>query len=132
MALCKGGLDAIRKLWKEIDTPLESIIDTVIDFTGKLKSLEANPEVAAIVALIPAGSAIETWANKAMDEIVTVGTDIKSVAEKISTWLADKSELETNGNIFKLASTMTAVADSSRKEEHFYDSAIQLHVITNK
>ena len=43
MAFCTGGLAVIRKLYNEIDEPLEKAMDDVISFTGKIKEFEGNP-----------------------------------------------------------------------------------------
>jgi hypothetical protein len=132
MPICKNGLEAVRKLWKGIDDTLETVIDEVIDITGKIKAIEGNPTVEFIISLIPQGSEIEAWANAAIDKIIVVSGEVKTVAEKITAWLDGKTELEKNADLLKLASTMTAVAHGNKQPEHFYDSAVQLHIITNR
>lgn len=133
MAFCTGGLTIIRKLYNEIDGPLEKAMDDVISFTGTIKKIEGNATIEAIVTAIPEGTKVQDWLNEAMDKIVVpVAGAVKSGVEKLGEWLNGKSELEKNGNLLKLASTMTAVADENKQPEHFYDSAVQLHIISNK
>jgi hypothetical protein len=136
MALCKNGLSAVRDIWNKITPELEHIVEEVTTYTQKIKALEANPGVEAIVAIFPGGAAAEMWFNNAMDEIVKVADTAKTVAEKISEWLNGKTELEANGNLFKLASVALKHADviagNVAESESFYDSAVQLHVMVNK
>ena len=133
MAFCTGGLAVIRKLYNEIDEPLEKAMDDVISFTGKIKEFEGNPTIEAIVTAIPNGTKVQDWLNEAMDKIIVpVAGILKSGVEKLGEWLNGKSDLEKNADLLKLASTMTAVADGNKQQEHFYDSAVQLHIISNK
>jgi hypothetical protein len=133
MAFCTGGLAIVRKLYNEISEPLEKAMDEIIDFTGIIKKLEGNPTIEAIVTAIPEGSKVQDWLNEAMDKIIIPVTGVvKSGVEKLGEWLENKSELEKNADLLKLASTMTSAADSNTQAEHFYDSAVQLHIISNK
>lgn len=136
MAFCKGGLAAVRNIVKHIDDVLEKVIEEITIVTGKIKALEANPTVEAIIAFIPGGSAIEGFINKGIDELTGVVDDAKSVADKILEWLgAFKTESEKNAGVFKLASLAAKAADSkpaADKTESFYDSAVQLHIMSVK
>lgn len=137
MAFCKGAMHAIRKIWDSITPVLEDIIEEITKYTKLIKDLEQSPAVEAIVKLIPAGSKIEGWLNTALDEINGAAQEGKTLAEKISEWLAEAdTEPARNAKVFKLASVATKAADietgEAAKPESFYDSAVQLHVIVDK
>lgn len=136
MAFCKGGLAAVRNIVHHIDDDLEIVIEKVTDVTGKIKAIEQNAIVSDLIALIPNGSEIEGWLNTAIDTITGVAQETKTVADKIAAWLNTlATEPAKNAGIFKLASLAVKAADinpSTEKTESFYDSAVQLHVMTNK
>lgn len=136
MAFCKGGLAAVRNIVHHITDELEKVIDEITTITGYIKALEQSPAVAVIVALIPAGSAIEGWLNTALDELANVTGTAMTFAEKLQTWLDTEPETPArNMQVWKLASLATKAADKKPepvKTESFYDSAIQLHIMSNK
>lgn len=136
MALCEGGLAKIRDLWHHVTPELTDIITKTTEVTGKIKALEANPTVDAIVKVIPYGTEVEGWLNKGIDAVVKIEQGAKNLAEKISAWLDGKTELESNGNLLKLANATTqaghAETGQAVQHESFYDSAIQLHIIATK
>lgn len=128
MAFCEGGLAIVRKLYNEIDGPLEKAMDDVIGFTGIIKKLEGDPTIEAIVTAIPEATKVQDWLNEAMDKIIIpVAGVVKSGVEKLGEWLNGKSELEKNADLLKLASTMTGVADANKQDEHFYDLSL-IHI----
>jgi len=135
MAFCSGGLAAIRKIWNNISPELETIVEDVTAITGKIKALETNPTVEAIVAIIPAGSVIEAGLNKAIDLITGAIAVEQNVAQKITDWLNGKTTLQANADLLKLASTTVAQLDPApdpNKTESTYDSIVQLRVIVDK
>ena len=136
MAFCKGVMHTIRQIWDKITPELETIIETVTKYTQLIKDLEKTATVETIMALFPAGAAVEAWLNAAFDELNGVTDTVKSLAEKIKEWLdAQDSTSAVNAGVFKIASLATKAADTipdAAKTESFYDSAVQLHVMVNK
>jgi len=136
MAFCKGGLAAVRNIVHHIDDVLEKVIDEITVITGKIKALEANPDVQAIIDMIPGGSMAEKWFNAAIDELTGIDSGIKTVAEKIVEWFDSLATVaEKNAGVFKLASLAIKAADTKpapEKTEAFYDSCVQLHVMSTK
>lgn len=153
---CKGFVSAIRKFWNEITPELQIVINDVTAVTQKIKDLEGDATVEAIVAIIPGGSAVEAWINTALGAITGVTTEVSAVAAAITAWLngASLTTVIETGNVaatipvitkpakdmmvFKLASQAVKAADISagtanaNKGDSFYDSAIQTHVIINQ
>ncbi|MEO7048952.1 MAG: hypothetical protein ABI091_26855 [Ferruginibacter sp.] len=136
MAICKGGLSVVRNLVKHITTILEDIVTEITVITGKIKDLEASPAVESIIAIIPGGSVAEAWFNAAIDELTGIANEGKTLAEKIQSWLDTLPTASAkNAGVFKLASLATKAADTvpdSTKTESFYDSAVQLHIMSEK
>ena len=135
MSLCKSGLAAIRKFYDHVTPELEAIVNDITTITGKIKALETDPTVEAIVAIIPAGSTYEAAFNKALDLIDLTANTTKTVAEKIGAWLAAKTPLEINADLLKLASVATSVADTVKdpiKTESFFDTLVQNSIISLK
>jgi hypothetical protein len=136
MALCTGAMSAIRKLWFAISPALESIIANITKYTGLIKALETNLTVIAIVAIVPRGSEIEATLNRALDTITGVVNVVDSFAVKLNKWLAGKTQINVNSDLFKLASTASKLdhvaSGATALPENFYDSAVQLHIIVGK
>ena len=135
MSICKSGFAAIRKFYDHVTPELETIAGDVIAITGKIKALESNPTVEAIVAIIPEGSTYEAAFNKAIDLIDTGVVATLSVSEKISDWLHEQSPLLVNAVLVKLASVTTSIADTVNdpvKTEAFYDTLIQNTIVSAK
>lgn len=136
MAICKGGLAAVRNLVHHINDVLESIIAEVTVITGKIKALEASPAVADIIAIIPGGTKYEDWFNTALDELTGGLNAGETLAQKIIAWLDTLPSIPAkNAGVFKLASLATKAADANpdpSKTESFYDSGVQLHIMSEK
>lgn len=136
MSICTKGLGVVRNLLHHITPVLEAVIAKITDITGKIKALEANPNVEAIVEMIPLGSEIEGYLNKGLDILTGVDNQVLTFAEKLKAWLDGFATVhEKNAGVFKLASISTKVADTvpdATKTESFYDSAVQLNIMSNK
>ena len=143
MAFCQGAMAQIRKVWAMVTPELSMIVDEIMKATAQIKSLEANPTIAMIVAIIPNGSNIEAILNTALAEITGVVTGVESFADAMSKWLAAQpTSLAVNAGLVKLASvavkvadaqsdplTLGEVADATVKTEKFYDSVVQIHAL---
>lgn len=135
MAFCAGAMATIRKIWNQITPELEKIIETVTEVTQKIKNLESDPTVEAILAIIPGASAVEGWINAGLAEITGITTEVEGLAAAITAWLNSLPTAQAKeAGIFKLASMSSKAADTtnSSKTDSFYDSAVQLHVMVNK
>lgn len=136
MPICKGGLAAVRNLVHHIDDVLEGIIAEVTTITGKIKALEASPAVSDIIAIIPGGTTAEAWFNTAIDELTGGLNSAETLAEKIVAWFDTLTTTPAkNAGVFKLASLATKAADANpapTKTESFYDSGVQLHIMSEK
>jgi Trp operon repressor len=137
MGCFSSGVSAIRKVYNEISSELGVIIAEINKVTGEIKALELNPTVAAIVAIIPGGSAVEGYINTAITEITGVTDVVKTVAEKLSEWLGKSpTTLDLNSKLIKISSMAAKAADlglgNPVKPESTYDSAVQLRVISDK
>lgn len=133
---CTKGLGVIKNILHHITDVLEKIIEEVTVITGKIKALEASPAVADIIAIIPGGTIYEDWFNKAIDELTGGLNQADTLANKILAWLDTLPTTPAkNAGVFKLASLAVKAADANpdpKKTESFYDSSVQLHLMSNK
>ena len=131
--LCAGAGKAIRKIVHEIDDDMALVLEEVVSATAKLKALEANPTVEAIMEAFPIGSKLEHWAEVALEGIYKATLTGKTVADKLKEVLdAAPSEFAKNMALSKIASVTTSVGDGFRKSESLYDSATQIKIETAK
>lgn len=128
MSFCPKGVAQIKSFLDKVETLDQKLIPEITDITGKIKAVEGSPTVEAIVAIIPNGSTYENVLNTAMDKIVPALQTVGDLATKIYQWLSGKTDLESNGNLFKLASTAVAEADGNKQSESTYDTAVQTHI----
>lgn len=152
---CQGFVSVIRKFWNQVTPELQKIIADITAVTQIIKDLEGNPTVEAIVAAIPAGSAIEGWLNTALGAITGVTTEVSTVAAAITAWLNGANLLHSIENspagtvapltkpakdmmLFKLASQAAKAADiaagtwNEHKGDSFYDDGIQTHLLISQ
>ena len=127
MAFCKKGAAALHDFLTKVKG-LEPILEKFVDFTGEIKKLPGNPTVQQIDALIPNDSKLQQSFDVALALIIKGAGLLGSFASELSNWLKDKTEMERNANLFKLASVATAVADEHKHSESFYDTATQVHI----
>jgi hypothetical protein len=142
MALCSKGLSAIKSVWHKITDELEIVLDTVIEFTGKLKTIESNPAIELITSLIPGGAQYEAAINVAIDAITTTDTILKetNTAQKLQDLIKEVQQLAPatqNSYWFKLASLIIQTINNNTDPnnpmpENISDSLVQLKVIVNK
>lgn len=136
MAFCTRGLGVVKDILHHITDILEKVVEEVTKYTQLIKDLEKTATVEEIVALIPGGSQAETWLNAALDELNGVVNTTDSLAIKLVAWLETfPTDLAKDGGVFKLASRAIKAGDVNQnptKTESFYDSVVQLHVMSNK
>jgi hypothetical protein len=128
MSFCPGGAAKMREFLNKVDTLESNTIDEVTTITGKIKALEGNFAIEALIAIIPNGSKYEAALNSAMDKIVPALKTVQSVTEKISQWLNGKTDREAGGNLLVLASQTVSEVDSNKQKDSFYDTATQTHI----
>ena len=120
----------VHNLYDHITPELESFIGGVTTVTGKILSLEANPAVEAIAAIVPNGTAIEAAVNTGINIIQGVGTGVETLATKIGTLInGAATPTALHGAVVKLAQTAVKVGDPTppapEKTEVFYDTVVQ-------
>jgi len=128
MAFCKGGFGAVKSFLQKIDSVLESLINDITIVTGKIKAIEGDPTIEAIIAAIPGGSAIEGYLNDALDILFKATTEADTVDKKILEYLTGLTPDAADGKLVKLAQVATAVADGKQHPQSFYDTAVQVHI----
>lgn len=128
MSFCAGGFSAVKKFLQKIDDVLSTLINDITIVTGKIKALESDPTVEAIIAAIPAGSAIEGYLNSALDILFKATTEADTIDKKILEYLNSDTPDAMDGKIVKLAQVATAVADNQQHPQSFYDTAVQVHI----
>lgn len=124
---CKGGRAKVNAFMHLVDDSLISVMTTVTDVTGKIKAIEGYPTVQQIEDIIPNGHVYATVFDNAVDAVAGVVTGALTVAEKIAAALAGKTQDGKDGELLKIASKATAIADG-RYKQHTYDTAVQVHL----
>lgn len=128
MAFCKGGFSAVKSFLQKIDSVLESLINDITVVTGKIKALEGNLTIQAIISAIPMGTAIEGYLNEALDILYKATVEADTIDKKILEYLnSDTPDLQ-DGKLVKLAQVAVAVADGKQHPQSFYDTATQVHI----
>jgi hypothetical protein len=142
MPFCPKGFAAIKKLWRKVTPELQQIINDVIEFTSKLKALQANPAVQLIESLIPGNQVFVTAINTALDAL-TAGEKIMNeqdtTTQKLTDFINEIKQLSpksANAQLMKLASLIVTQLQSLQNNglltEVEADSLIQLQLLVNK
>jgi hypothetical protein len=142
MAFCPKGFAAIKKLWRKVTPELQQIINDVIDFTSKLKALQANPAVQLIESLIPGNQVFVTAINTALDALSTgenIMNEQATTAQKLTDFINEIKRLSpksANAKLMKLASLLVTQLHSLQNDgllsEVEADSLVQLQMLVNK
>lgn len=128
MAFCSGGFAKVKDFMHKVTDELTKVMTEITDVTGKIKAIEGESTVQAIVAALPIGSVIEGYLNQGMDLLVSSGNTALSLAEKIQAWLDGSTPDAKDAKLVKLAQVSTAIADNKQHPQSFYDTAVQVHI----
>lgn len=128
MAFCKGGFSKVKDFLHKVTDTLEKLMITITDVTGKIKAIEGNPTVEAIVAAVPLASTIEGYLNAGLEALVKADSAAISFAEKLAAWLENETQDAKDMKLVKLAQKATAIADNEQHPQSFYDTAVQVHI----
>ena len=128
MAFCKGGFGAVKSFLQKIDSVLESLINDITVVTGKIKAIEGDLTIQAIIAAIPYGTAIEGYLDKGLALLYTATTAADTLDKKILEWLDGELPDAIDGKLVKLAQMSVAVGDNKQHPQSFYDTATQVHI----
>lgn len=128
MPFCAGGFAKVKSFLLKISEELTTIINDITIVTGKIKAIEGDPTIEAIIAAIPAGSKIEGYLNDGLDILLKGATAAQTLDQKLIDWLTGQTPDAKDGLLVKLASVATAIADGKQHPQSFYDTAVQVHI----
>ena len=130
-------------MWHKVSPEVESIAATVVNFTGELIKLQANPTVQSIEALlaatVPECAPIITAIESALPIVSAVETTLNAptTAEKLNGLLKEAANLSpalAKKQIFTLASEIVKIlsAETTPLTTSESDAITQLKIIVSK
>lgn len=141
MSICKDGIAPVKKLLTEIGDEAQVLINDLIGFGNKIQTLEKNPAVEIVVAMIPGAPGIEAAANVIINELTSTASIIAepNTPQKLTDFI---NELDTisprlaNAKVFKFISgliqSLVTLNSGGVLTEVEADSLTQLEVLMNK
>lgn len=137
MAFCSDGITPIKTFLSHVTQGIATAMDKALAFTGAVRAVEQSATVQVLEEIV--GDAvhvdIKSDVAKAFTLITGVETTVDNLATNLSNSLQGETSLQNNASLIKLASVTTSINSQANgeeaKPESFYDTAVQVHALTN-